>query len=231
MSLMSSSHSGWPQDLSQEHRKSCAEGSSSIHGRLANQRQALDLSIDLRPYHLSLTRTSDPHLQSDARSCTSVKDWDTLQHRDSYGQKRYAEQSSRQNNLAHFSSTNAREGFLRESPITSETRQANVSYNSMEEGTARGYLGIRQFPEGPFHVYEGDHRIPTHVDGESVNPAWGLTKSDKARKRLAVACLECRLRKTKCEPTMKGCLQCEKAQRLCRRYVPGCYHAMSSDEV
>ena len=82
------------------------------------------------------------------------------------------------------------------------------------------YLGVKEFPgEGTYHVYEGGHRIPTQVDGESVNPAWGLTKANKPRKRLALACLDCREKKIKCEPGVGSCLQCEKAKRPCRRYV------------
>ncbi|KAF2208428.1 hypothetical protein CERZMDRAFT_5357, partial [Cercospora zeae-maydis SCOH1-5] len=73
--------------------------------------------------------------------------------------------------------------------------------------------------EGTFHLYEGGLRIPTHVDGEQVNPAWGLTKANKPRKRLAMACLDCREKKIKCEPGAASCLQCEKAKRPCRNPV------------
>ena len=84
--------------------------------------------------------------------------------------------------------------------------------------TQKKYLGIREIPgEGSFHMYEGGYRIPTHVDGEQVNPAWGLTKANKPRKRLALACLDCREKKIKCEPGANSCLQCEKAKRPCRR--------------
>ena len=82
----------------------------------------------------------------------------------------------------------------------------------------RKYLGIKDVNgEGHFHMYEGGFRIPTHVDGEHVNPAWGLTKANKPRKRLALACLDCREKKIKCEPGTSSCLQCEKAKRPCRR--------------
>jgi hypothetical protein len=85
----------------------------------------------------------------------------------------------------------------------------------------RKYLGIKDVAgEGQFHMYEGGFRIPTQVDGEVVNPAWGLTKANKPRKRLALACLDCREKKIKCEPGASSCLQCEKAKRPCRRCVP-----------
>jgi hypothetical protein len=84
--------------------------------------------------------------------------------------------------------------------------------------SSKKYIGIREIPgEGTFHLYEGGFRIPTHVDGETVNPAWGLTKANKPRKRLAMACLDCREKKIKCEPGAVSCLQCEKAKRTCRK--------------
>jgi len=44
-----------------------------------------------------------------------------------------------------------------------------------------------------------------------------LTKANKPRKRLAMACLDCREKKIKCEPGPNSCLQCEKAKRPCRK--------------
>ncbi|KAK1065525.1 hypothetical protein LTR12_014128 [Friedmanniomyces endolithicus] len=82
----------------------------------------------------------------------------------------------------------------------------------------RKYIGVKEVAgEGAYHLYEDGHRIPTQVDGEKVNPAWGLTKANKPRKRLALACLDCREKKIKCEPGGVSCLQCEKAKRPCRR--------------
>lgn len=90
------------------------------------------------------------------------------------------------------------------------------------ETTQKTFLGTEDIPgQGRFYVYEGGLRIPATVDGEQVNPAWGLTKANKPRKRLAQACLDCREKKIKCEPGQSSaCLQCEKAKRQCRRYVP-----------
>lgn len=80
------------------------------------------------------------------------------------------------------------------------------------------YLRVEEVPgEGEFYVYEDGHRIPTSVDGEQVNPNWGLTKANKPRKRLATACLDCREKKIKCEPGLNSCVQCEKAMRPCRK--------------
>ncbi|KAK5164634.1 uncharacterized protein LTR77_009840 [Saxophila tyrrhenica] len=82
----------------------------------------------------------------------------------------------------------------------------------------RKYLGTHEIPgDGAYHLYEGNYRIPAYVDGEPVNPAWGLTKALKPRKRLALACMDCREKKIKCEPGAHSCVQCEKAKRPCRR--------------
>jgi hypothetical protein len=99
-------------------------------------------------------------------------------------------------------------------------RSGNPPFTPTGPEASKKYLGIKDFPgEGTFHVYDGGYRIPTSVDGETVNPQWGLTKANKPRKRLALACLDCREKKIKCEPGASSCLQCEKAKRPCRRYV------------
>lgn len=117
------------------------------------------------------------------------------------------------------------------SPITNEEyeqrtsdappeRLANPRFTPTGARPTLKYLGIKHHPgEGAFHVYEDGYRIPSQVDGVMVNPQWGLTKAKKARKRLAVACLNCRGKKTRCEPGSNGCLQCLKSKRTCRQYV------------
>jgi hypothetical protein len=78
-------------------------------------------------------------------------------------------------------------------------------------------LGQKQIPgEGLCYVYEDGSYCRTVIDGERVNPAWGITKAGKPRKRLAQACLTCREKKIKCEPAYPKCHQCHKSQRLCR---------------
>ena len=128
-----------------------------------------------------------------------------------------------------YTSTAADETQYR-SPVATYDRATNPSYAGTSPGTSadsqKKYLGVRDVPgEGSYHYYEGGHRIPTHVDGEQVNPAWGLTKANKPRKRLALACLDCREKKIKCEPGATSCLQCEKAKRTCRRCVSCAYFA------
>jgi hypothetical protein len=101
---------------------------------------------------------------------------------------------------------------------TSYQRSAHTQSIPFKPNASRRYLGIQITPqEGTFHIYEDGYRIPAQIDGERVNPQWGLTKANKPRKRLALACLNCRDKKTKCEPGAHGCLQCVKAKRNCRQ--------------
>ncbi|KAG9376406.1 Transcription factor C6 protein [Pyrenophora tritici-repentis] len=78
-------------------------------------------------------------------------------------------------------------------------------------------VGQRDIPgEGLCYVYEDGTYCRAIIDGEAVNPSWGITKAGKPRKRLAQACLTCREKKIKCEPGFPKCHQCAKSQRVCR---------------
>jgi hypothetical protein len=78
-------------------------------------------------------------------------------------------------------------------------------------------VGQREVPgEGLCYVYEDGTFCRAIIDGEAVNPSWGITKAGKPRKRLAQACLTCREKKIKCEPGYPKCHQCAKSQRVCR---------------
>ncbi|KAJ9639890.1 hypothetical protein H2199_006123 [Coniosporium tulheliwenetii] len=78
-------------------------------------------------------------------------------------------------------------------------------------------LGQRDVPgQGLCYVYEDGTFCKTIIDGEPVNPSWGVTKAGKPRKRLAQACLTCREKKIKCEPNTPKCMQCTKSQRMCK---------------
>ncbi|PSN74438.1 hypothetical protein BS50DRAFT_481092 [Corynespora cassiicola Philippines] len=78
-------------------------------------------------------------------------------------------------------------------------------------------LGQREIQgEGLCYVYEDGTYCRAIIDGEPVNPSWGITKAGKPRKRLAQACLTCREKKIKCEPGYPKCHQCAKSQRACR---------------
>lgn len=91
------------------------------------------------------------------------------------------------------------------------------------DGSSRGSVrtsrcvGQREIPgEGMCWVYEDGTYCRVVIDGEAVNPSWGITKAGKPRKRLAQACLTCREKKIKCEPGYPKCHQCAKSQRHCR---------------
>ncbi|KAH7396175.1 hypothetical protein BKA66DRAFT_509253 [Pyrenochaeta sp. MPI-SDFR-AT-0127] len=78
-------------------------------------------------------------------------------------------------------------------------------------------IGQREMPgEGLCYIYEDGTYCRAIIDGEAVNPSWGITKAGKPRKRLAQACLTCREKKIKCEPGYPKCHQCAKSQRVCR---------------
>ncbi|CAO2647255.1 Nn.00g081770.m01.CDS01 [Neocucurbitaria sp. VM-36] len=78
-------------------------------------------------------------------------------------------------------------------------------------------IGQREMPgEGLCYIYEDGTYCRAIIDGEPVNPSWGITKAGKPRKRLAQACLTCREKKIKCEPGYPKCHQCVKSQRVCR---------------
>ncbi|KAF3009452.1 hypothetical protein E8E13_001605 [Curvularia kusanoi] len=78
-------------------------------------------------------------------------------------------------------------------------------------------IAQRDMPgEGLCYIYEDGTYCRAVIDGEPVNPSWGITKAGKPRKRLAQACLTCREKKIKCEPGYPKCHQCTKSQRVCR---------------
>lgn len=78
-------------------------------------------------------------------------------------------------------------------------------------------VGQKEIPgEGLCWVYEDGSYCRTVIDGERVNPQWGVTKAGRPRKRLAQACLTCREKKIKCEPAFPKCHQCAKSQRICK---------------
>ncbi|KAF1928242.1 uncharacterized protein M421DRAFT_63179 [Didymella exigua CBS 183.55] len=78
-------------------------------------------------------------------------------------------------------------------------------------------IAQREMPgEGLCYIYEDGTYCRAIIDGEPVNPSWGITKAGKPRKRLAQACLTCREKKIKCEPGYPKCHQCAKSQRVCR---------------
>ena len=86
--------------------------------------------------------------------------------------------------------------------------------------TARNVVDVREIPgEGECYVLEDGSIMRTEIAGEKVNPAWGITKAGKPRKRLAKACATCREKKIKCEQGGPGdtkCVQCARLNRPCK---------------
>lgn len=70
--------------------------------------------------------------------------------------------------------------------------------------------------EGICYFYDDGTHCKSVIDGEMVNAHWGVTKTGKPRKRLAIACITCREKKIKCDPDYPRCVQCEKYGRICR---------------
>ena len=69
--------------------------------------------------------------------------------------------------------------------------------------------------KGLCYFYDDGSHCKARIDGEDVNPNWGVTKAGKPRKRLAVACITCREKKIKCDPDYPKCKQCVKFDRVC----------------
>lgn len=98
-----------------------------------------------------------------------------------------------------------------------ETCQTSISSGSIPPPTQARLIGERHFPgEGTCWVYDDGSHIRKEIDGEAVNPQWGVTKAGKPRKRLAQACLTCREKKIKCDLADPRCIQCDKSGRECR---------------
>jgi len=78
-------------------------------------------------------------------------------------------------------------------------------------------VGGKNVPgEGLCAVFEDGSYIQKSRDGEMINPYWGVTKTGKPRKRLAIACMTCREKKIKCDPGELKCVQCDQAGSDCR---------------
>ena len=70
--------------------------------------------------------------------------------------------------------------------------------------------------EGICYLYEDGSHVKKYIDGETVNAQWGVTKAGKPRKRLAIACINCREKKIRCDPGEPKCVQCDRSGRECR---------------
>jgi len=104
-----------------------------------------------------------------------------------------------------------------ESEAIERTVRRRLDVSSRAPVRASRCVSQRDVPgEGICYVYEDGTYCRAIIDGEPVNPSWGITKAGKPRKRLAQACLTCREKKIKCEPGFPKCHQCAKSHRACR---------------
>ena len=108
-------------------------------------------------------------------------------------------------------------------PLHDDAMDLGKPMRRRTEGSARAPIrskhcvGQQELPgEGLCYVFDDGSYCRVVIDGEPVNPSWGVTKAGKPRKRLAQACLTCREKKIKCEPGYPKCHQCAKSQRSCR---------------
>lgn len=85
--------------------------------------------------------------------------------------------------------------------------------NSVGGSTSQAPSSNRGSSASP--IADGDH-IKNNATGSQASP-WGVTKAGKARKRLEQACINCRKKKTKCEPRSSSskCSPCEKSGIEC----------------
>ncbi|KAI9726085.1 MAG: hypothetical protein M1828_002093 [Chrysothrix sp. TS-e1954] len=112
------------------------------------------------------------------------------------------------------------------SPAThrSESHATSVEYASPPLANPHKHVvGVKEIPgHGENYVFSDASTVPTQINGDPVNPNWGITKAGKPRKRLAQACTECREKKVKCEPgetETSKCNHCSRLNRDCRRQV------------
>lgn len=105
------------------------------------------------------------------------------------------------------------------SQATSMTDLSSSRSSTVSRSSAK-IVNVREIPgEGECYIYEDGSYMRAVIGGERVNPAWGITKAGKPRKRLAKACMACREKKIKCEqgdPGDSRCGQCARTNRVCR---------------
>lgn len=104
-------------------------------------------------------------------------------------------------------------------PVSNEQLRSDA-LSARPPVAARNVVDVRDIPgEGECYVLEDGSVMRTEIAGEKVNPAWGITKAGKPRKRLAKACATCREKKIKCEQGGPGdtkCVQCARLNRPCK---------------
>ncbi|KAH8731897.1 fungal-specific transcription factor domain-containing protein [Phaeosphaeriaceae sp. PMI808] len=176
------------------------------------------------PYH----RQTIPSANTDAQSVASSTPGSAfsanhgeLQRRGSFAQPSYHDQMSKtfrpQSTASDPTTALTNQTSQEDLGDTNRLVRRRVDGSSRAPVRSSRCLGQREMAgEGLCYIYEDGTYCRAIIDGEPVNPSWGITKAGKPRKRLAQACLTCREKKIKCEPGFPKCHQCAKSQRVCR---------------
>lgn len=213
------------------HNASPPNGSSSPH---LKRRQDFDSHVNSQfdrkttaPYMPYAHRPPPPLLHTEQQSTTpstpgSALSAGSLEHQ-RHGSSQSLHDNAAGNPFRQLSSASDSMTVLPSRPMYDEvedpTRPVRRRIDALSRAPVRASRCIaqREMPgEGVCYIYEDGTYCRAMIDGEPVNPSWGITKAGKPRKRLAQACLTCREKKIKCEPGYPKCHQCAKSQRVCR---------------
>ena len=188
-------------------------------GQFERNAPALQMSYAHRP--------PPPHVQAEQQSTTpstpgSALSAGSLEHQ-SHGSSQSLHDNTPSNAFRQSSTASELMTALPSLPVHDEaedpSRPVRRRIDALSRAPVRASRCIaqREMPgEGLCYIYEDGTYCRAVIDGEPVNPSWGITKAGKPRKRLAQACLTCREKKIKCEPGYPKCHQCAKSQRVCR---------------
>lgn len=112
-------------------------------------------------------------------------------------------------------SVNEDKGFYSQSYDCMQSTQGQREQISVDQ---QKQLGTKESKgNGKSRFDEGGSRIPNQVEGDQADPALGPGTVNKPRKRLALACINCRTRKIKCDPSDITCRPCAKAKLSCTK--------------
>lgn len=208
-----------PYASSSPHLKRRQDFDSHVHSQFERSSAAPQMSFAHRPPPALLHAEQQSTAPSTPGSALSTGSLEHQRHGSS--QSLYdnaASNTFRQPSLASDTVT-----ALSSRPVHEETEDSarpirrRIDALSRAPVRASRCVAQREIPgEGLCYIYEDGTYCRAIIDGEPVNPSWGITKAGKPRKRLAQACLTCREKKIKCEPGYPKCHQCTKSQRVCR---------------
>jgi hypothetical protein len=208
-----------PYASSSPHLKRRQEFDSHVHSQFERSPAAPQLSYAHRPPPALLHAEHQSTTPSTPGSALSTGSMEHQRHGssqslyDNAASKTFRQPSSASDTIIALSSRPVHDEA--EDPARAVRRRIDAL--SRAPVRASRCVAQREIPgEGHCYIYEDGTYCRAIIDGEPVNPSWGITKAGKPRKRLAQACLTCREKKIKCEPGYPKCHQCAKSQRVCR---------------